>query len=119
MNAIPIVKISEISDYIKRDIREIKFVCEVTEKIILDEDKLTVIRVRDDTGLIDVKLFGDKEEREFITKDISRGDKLLIVGYVVELDSEIYISPKGIRKINDEWYDYYLLRYLRFRKKQY
>lgn len=116
MSAIPIAKISEIPNYVAGSIREIKFVCEVIEKIDLDEDKLTILRVRDDTGTIDIKLFGDKDEREFIVGDISQGDKLLVIGHVVELGSEIYISPKGIRKINDEWYSYYLLRYARFKK---
>ncbi len=117
MYPLPIVKINEIPEYLDKEIRDIKLVCEVVDKIDLDEDKLTIIRVRDDTGTIDVRLFGEKRERDLIIGGIGPGDKLLVIGFIVELDSEMYISPRGIRKINDEWYDYYLLRYSRFRKR--
>lgn len=116
MHAIPFMKVKEIIEKKSEEAREIKLICEVVEKKDLSADKLTIIRVKDDSGAIEIRLFGEDNERRSITGDIKRGDKLLVIGRVVELSSIIYISPKGIQKISDEWYEYYKLRQFRSRK---
>ncbi len=118
MPGIPIIMLNEIKDCIEQGIKEVKLICEVVEKSDYPEDKLTVIKVKDPTGIIEVKLFGEENERKLITNEIREGDKLLVIGRIVEVGTEVYISPKGIRKIDNDWYEYYLARYNRYKKRR-
>jgi len=79
----------------------VNLIANAVDKYINDGDKkYASITVDDASGQIKLKAFG-----EDITplKDISQGDTLQIIGLIREYNSEIYITPDIVKKIDPKW----------------
>jgi len=64
------------------------------------EKKYASITVDDASGQIKLKQFGDDI---IILKDIIQGDTLQIIGNVREYNSELYILPEIVKKVEPKW----------------
>jgi len=79
----------------------VNLIANAVDKFINDGDKkYASITVDDASGQIKLKAFGDDIAP---LKDISQGDTLQIIGLVREYNSEIYITPEIIKKVDPKW----------------
>jgi len=117
MKTIPFGKIGELEKLIKTNIKKIKLLCTVTEKKELPEHKLTILKIKDETGTTEARIFGEENERNLIIGRIKEGDTILLIGIIRKIEDETYIIPEGIKKLNQEWSEYYKLRYKRYKTK--
>ncbi len=47
---------------------------------------------------------------EYVLSNVNLGAYVLVIGYLKKIDGSIYIVAKGVRKIDEKLYKYYLLR---------
>lgn len=64
------------------------------------ERKYASLTVDDASGQIRLKAFGDDVE---ILKNITQGDTLQIIGNIREYNSELYILPEVVKKVDPRW----------------
>lgn len=77
-----------------------------------NEKKFGTLTVDDASGQIQIKVFGDDLN---LIKDILQGDTLQIVGNIREWNSEIYILPEIVKKVDPRWL---LVRKLELQKEK-
>jgi len=109
-------KIGDLPLYLKNGVKLVKFYGTVKEIRDIEEDRLTIIIIEDDTGVIEARIFGSKYDREYLLNGIEIGSKVLVIGELRAWEGEVYILLRGIRKINEDEALYYELRYKRFKK---
>jgi RPA family protein len=79
----------------------VNLIANAVDKFINDgEKKYASITVDDASGQIKLKAFGDDIES---LKEISQGDTLQIIGLIREYNSEIYVTPEIVKKVNPKW----------------
>lgn len=117
MKATPIVRIKDLHTNLSSEKLTVKFVSTVISIIDKPEDKLVSIMVEDDTGQIELRIFGEKRDRRRVMDYISIGDHVLVIGEVRRWGGEVYVIPKNMRKIDEAWVKYYKLRLERYQQK--
>jgi RPA family protein len=76
-------------------------IANAVDKYVNDgEKKYAVITVDDASGQMKLKTFGDDI---VILKDITQGDTLQIIGTIREYNSELYITPEIVKKVDPKW----------------
>lgn len=76
-------------------------IANVVDKYVNDgEKKYAAITVDDASGQMKLKTFG---EDIAILKDIIQGDTLQIIGTIREYNSELYITPEIVKKVDPKW----------------
>jgi RPA family protein len=84
-----------------KKIVRVNLIANVVDKFIMDgEKKYASLTVDDATGQMKLKSFGDDIE---VLKELTQGDTLQIVGIVREYNSEIYLSPEIVKKVDPKW----------------
>jgi RecG-like helicase len=84
-----------------KKISRINLIANVVDKYFSEgEKKYASITVDDASGQIKLKTFGDDIQ---ILKDVLQGDTLQIVGIVREYNSELYILPEIVKKVDTKW----------------
>ncbi len=84
-----------------KNIVRVNLLANVVDKFVNDgEKKYASITVDDASGQIRLKQFG---EDIAMLKDITQGDTLQIIGNVREYNSELYIMPEIVKKVDPKW----------------
>lgn len=84
-----------------KKIIRVNLIANAVDKFINDGDKkYASITIDDASGQIKLKAFGDDIAP---LKEISQGDTLQIIGLVREYNSEIYITPDIVKKVDPKW----------------
>lgn len=79
----------------------VNLIANAVDKYINDgEKKYASITVDDASGQMKLKAFG---EDIGILKDITQGDTLQIIGIIREYNSELYITPEIVKKVDPKW----------------
>lgn len=85
----------------EKKVIRVNLIANAVDKFINDGDKkYASITVDDASGQIKLKAFGDDIAP---LKDVSQGDTLQIIGLVREYNSEIYITPDIVKKVDPKW----------------
>ncbi len=95
--------------------RLIKLLCRVKDIIDLSEEQITIIKLEDDTGVIEARIFGDDEERKYQLNNVNIGDTVLVIGEIRKWVSDIYVKSKALKKLTAAWEMYYSIRLKRFK----
>ena len=95
--------------------RLIKLLCRVKDIIDLSEEQITIIKLEDDTGVIEARIFGDDEERKYQLNNVNIGDTVLVIGEIRKWVSDIYVKSKALKKLTVAWEMYYSIRLKRFK----
>ena len=81
-----------------KKISRVNLIANVVDKYFNDgEKKYASITVDDASGQIKLKTFG---EDIFVLKDVVQGDTLQIIGTVREYNSELYLLPEVVKKVD-------------------
>ncbi len=84
-----------------RKIVRVNILANCVDKFIQEgERKYASLTVDDASGQIRLKFFGDDIEK---MKDITQGDTLQIIGNIREWNSELYLIPEIIKKVDPRW----------------
>jgi RecG-like helicase len=84
-----------------KKISRVNIIANVVDKYFNDgEKKYASITVDDASGQIKLKAFG---EDIFALKDVIQGDTLQIIGVVREYNSELYLLPEVVKKVDTKW----------------
>ena len=85
----------------EKKVVRVNVIANVVDKYFNDgEKKYATLTVDDASGQIKLKAFGDDIS---VLKDITQGDTLQIIGLVREYNSELYITPEIVKKIDPRW----------------
>jgi len=79
----------------------INLIANAVDKYFNDgEKKYASVTVDDASGQIKIKTFGEDIQ---ILKDINPGDTLQIIGTIREYNSELYLLPEIVKKVDTKW----------------
>lgn len=79
----------------------VNLIANAVDKYLNDgEKKYASITVDDASGQMKLKAFG---EDIVDLKDITQGDTLQIIGIIREYNSELYITPEIVKKVDPKW----------------
>ncbi len=79
----------------------VNLIANAVDKYMNDgEKKYATITVDDASGQMKLKTFGEDID---IVKDITQGDTLQVIGIVREYNSELYINPEIVKKVDPKW----------------
>ncbi len=85
----------------EKKVIRVNILANAVDKFVNDgEKKYASITVDDASGQIKLKQFGDDIA---VLKDIVQGDTLQIIGNVREYNSELYIIPEIVKKVEPKW----------------
>lgn len=108
-------KIGNVKSLLENNKRLIKLLCRVKDIIDLSEEQITIIKLEDDTGVIEARIFGDDEERKYQLNNVNIGDTVLVIGEIRKWVSDIYVKSKALKKLTATWEMYYSIRLKRFK----
>lgn len=84
-----------------KKISRVNIIANVVDRYFNDGDKkYASITVDDASGQIKLKAFGEDIE---ILRDFVQGDSLQIIGTTREYNSEIYLLPEVVKKVDTKW----------------
>lgn len=84
-----------------KKISRVNILANCVDKFVQDgEKKFASITVDDASGQLRIKTFGEDIEE---IKDISQGDTLQVVGTIREWNSELYLMPEVLKKVDPQW----------------
>ena len=84
-----------------KKIVRVNILANVVDKFVNDgEKKYASITVDDASGQIKLKQFGDDI---VMLKDVTQGDTIQIIGNVREYNSELYLMPEIVKKVDPKW----------------
>ena len=85
----------------EKKISRVNLIANVVDKYVSDGDKKYAALTLDDaSGQIKLKSFGDEIA---ILKDKTQGDTVQVIGTVREYNSELYVLPEIVKKIDAQW----------------
>ncbi len=85
----------------EKKISRVNLIANVVDKYVSDGDKKYAALTLDDaSGQIKLKSFGDEIA---IIKDKTQGDTVQVIGTVREYNSELYVLPEIVKKIDAQW----------------
>jgi RecG-like helicase len=84
-----------------KKIARVNFIANAVDKYISEgEKKYASVTIDDASGQIKLKAFGDDVG---ILKEIIQGDTLQVIGTVREYNSEVYLLPEIVKKVDPKW----------------
>jgi RPA family protein len=84
-----------------KKISRVNMIANVIEKYLQDgEKKYASVTIDDASGQIRLKSFGDEIIK---LKDLVQGDTVQVVGVVREYNSELYLLPEIVKKVDAKW----------------
>jgi RPA family protein len=84
-----------------KKISRVNMIANVIEKYVQDgEKKYASVTIDDASGQIRLKSFGDEIIK---LKDLVQGDTVQVVGVVREYNSELYLLPEIVKKVDAKW----------------
>lgn len=88
----------EIGDKI---VVRVNIIANVVDKFLTDGEKRYISLTMDDaSGQIRLKSFGEDVKN---TEEFMQGDTLQVIGNVREYNSELYITPEVVKKVDPKW----------------
>jgi RecG-like helicase len=85
----------------EKKISRVNLIANVVDKYVSDGDKKYAALTLDDaSGQIKLKSFGDEIA---ILKDKTQGDTVQVIGTVREYNSELYVLPEIVKKVDAQW----------------
>jgi len=84
-----------------KKIVKVNIIANCVDKFVSEgEKKYATLTIDDASGQIRLKTFGDDIE---ILKEFNEGDTLQIIGNVREWNSELYVVPQIVKKVDPKW----------------
>jgi len=84
-----------------KKILRVNLLANVVDKFVSDgEKKYASLTLDDASGQIRMKAFGDDFT---VISNLSQGDTLQIIGIVREYNSELYVTPEIVKKVDPKW----------------
>lgn len=85
----------------EKKLARVNILANCVDKYVQDgEKKYASVTIDDASGQIRLKSFGDDIS---LLKEVNQGDTLQVIGVVREYNSEVYILPEIIKKVDPKW----------------
>lgn len=84
-----------------KNVVRINLIANVVDRFVSEgEKKYSSLTLDDASGQIRMKSFGDDVH---LVADLMQGDTLQVIGMVREYNSELYVTPEVVKKIDPRW----------------